>query len=231
VVRKKAVAAMRSTGLRIEAILFDIDGTLVDSVPVAERTWRTSPADMVWRLRKSCKAATVVETRTPCRCSFRAAPCQLQCKEILEMELSDLVDISALPGAAELLERLPAGRWAAVTSGPRVLMEARLRSAGLPVPEVLITAEDVRGGKPDPECFLLAAAELGVQPADCVVVEDAPAGVAAGCAASAVTLAVTTSHPLAELNEAHAVLTDLTRITVDMADDGLVLRLSSVELC
>src|SRR5207244_3425106 len=116
---------------------------------------------------------------------------------IEELELADLDAVAALPGARDLLAALPAGRWAAVTSGGRDLMSARLRAAGLPEPDVLVAAEDVRDGKPDPGGYLLAARRLGVRADGCVVVEDSPAGVAAGRAAGARVVAVTTTHAAA----------------------------------
>jgi sugar-phosphatase len=104
-----------------------------------------------------------------------------------------------LPGAADLLTALPAACWAVVTSGNRPLARTRLTAAGLPVPGALVTTEDVRAGKPDPEGYLLAATRLGVEPAACVVLEDAPAGVSAGRAADMAVLAVGASVPRAEL--------------------------------
>ena len=115
-------------------------------------------------------------------------------------------------GARQLLATLDDGQWAAVTSGPRPLMAARLRAAGLPVPPVLITADDVHFGKPHPEGFLLAAKALGVPPTSCVVVEDSPAGVAAGKAAGALVVALTTTHSADVLTAADIVVSDLSEL-------------------
>ncbi|MFN2479594.1 MAG: HAD family hydrolase [Pseudonocardiaceae bacterium] len=98
-------------------------------------------------------------------------------------EIRRSAEMVCLPGTKELLTGLPAGRWAVVTSGGRAVARARLASTGLPWPHVLVTADDVERGKPAPECYLLAAARLGILPAGCVVVEDAPAGVRAALAA------------------------------------------------
>lgn len=99
-------------------------------------------------------------------------------------EVEDAAQVTALPGAADLLSSLPAGTWAVVTSGVRALAKARLAAAGIPEPAVLITADDVRHGKPDPEGYLAAAGRLGLLPADCVVFEDAPSGIRAARAAA-----------------------------------------------
>ncbi|MFD0662100.1 HAD-IA family hydrolase [Thermocatellispora tengchongensis] len=131
-----------------------------------------------------------------------------------------------LPAAARLLHDLPEDRWAAVTSGSGALMRARLQTAGLPVPEVLVAAEDVSAGKPDPEGYLKAAAALGHPAERCLVIEDAPAGIAAGRAAGAHTLAVATSHPAAELTTADAVVPDLTACALQVTAAGLTLTIT-----
>ena len=128
----------------------------------------------------------------------------------------------ALPGTQSLLRRLPADRWAAVTSGSRELMRARLTAAGLPIPEVLVSAEAVEAGKPEPEGYLKAAAALGRDIRRCLVVEDAPAGIHAGRAAGAQVLAVTTSHPASDLTSADAVVPDLTACDLELAPDGVI---------
>jgi sugar-phosphatase len=137
----------------------------------------------------------------------------------------------ALPATKALLAELPRNRWAAVTSDSQELMRARLAAAGLPAPDVLIAADDVSAGKPDPEGYLKAAAALGFDIADCLVVEDAPAGLLAGRNAGARTLAVATSHDAAEL-AADAVVTvscpaGLTSCRVDRVADGLVVTVSA----
>src|SRR5262249_31738387 len=114
-----------------------------------------------------------------------------------------------LPGACELVESVPADQFAIVTSGSRQLAIARLRAAGLPVPEVLVTAEQVDDGKPDPAGYLRAAELLGVDPAHSLVLEDAPAGVEAALAAGMTVIAVTTTNDESELRRAHARVHDL----------------------
>ncbi|MFB9446906.1 HAD-IA family hydrolase [Dactylosporangium vinaceum] len=205
----------------VDAVLFDIDGTLVDSTPVVERTWRTwgaahgYDAEEILRVCHGRRTADTVAMFIPP--DGRAAAVA----ELEALERADFDGVVALPGAAALLDRLAPHRWAAVTSGPRALMRARLAAAGLPAPDVLVAAEDVTAGKPDPEGYRKAAAALGFDARRCLVVEDAPAGLAAGRAAGAATVAVATSHALAELN-ADAAIPDLTPLTVTVTERGVV---------
>ncbi|WP_123302622.1 HAD-IA family hydrolase [Bogoriella caseilytica] len=203
-----------------EAILFDIDGTLVDSTDAVDRCWaelaRRHDLD-VEEVLKYChgrRAADTLEQFLPPDERDKAL------QEITELELSDLEGVRALPATTELLPRLSGSRWAAVTSGTRALMSARMSAAGLPVPEILVTAENVERGKPDPQGYLQAAAALGVDPARCVVIEDAPAGVAAGKAAGAQVIAVTVSHPASAVAEADVVVPDLTHVQVEVGATG-----------
>lgn len=209
----------------VEAVLFDIDGTLVDSTPAVERSWTT------WALRRNVGLAEILSVshgrRTEDTVSLfvPAAEQEAAVAELEQLELADLDDVVALPAARDLLLGLPPGRWAAVTSGSQQLMRTRLAAAGLPVPDVLIAAEDVSAGKPDPDGYMKAAAALGVDIEHCLVVEDAPAGISAGRAAGAWTLAVATSHPASELESADAVVADLTAMTVELVGAGLVVTL------
>ncbi|MEY8567182.1 HAD-IA family hydrolase [Corynebacterium sp.] len=211
----------------VAAILFDIDGTLVDSTPAVNRAWRAWAADhgidadevlAVCHGRRS--ADTIADFLPADRVAAEAAALE-------EMEAGDVDGVVALPGAAELLDSLPASSWAAVTSGSRALMRARLAAAGLPVPEILVAAEDVAEGKPDPQGYRKAAAQLGADPADCLVVEDAPAGLGAGRAAGGRVLAVATSHPREDLEAleparaADVVVDGLTDLTVEVQGDRL----------
>jgi len=207
----------------VTAILFDIDGTLVDSTPVVERTWRT------WAAKRGMDAEAILRVchgrRSEDTIADLLPPSERDeaVAELAHMELTDLDDVTALPATTALLPTLPLDRWAAVTSGSQQLMRARLAAAGLPVPKVLIGAGDVRRGKPDPEGYLKAAAALGVDIRQCLVVEDAPAGLAAGRAAGARTLGVATSHDADELT-ATAVIPDLTACEIKVVKGGLVVR-------
>jgi len=205
----------------VSAILFDIDGTLVDSTAAVERAWRATAHRYridVDELMRVCHGRRAEDTIT----RFVALERRAEALAFHDhLELHDLDGVVALPGAAALLSRVPSARWAAVTSGSRALMTARLRAAGLPVPAVLVTADDVREGKPAPEGYLAAASTLGVDPTRCLVIEDAPAGIAAGQRSGARTLAVATSHDGADLTGATTVVADLRAIGVEVRDDCL----------
>lgn len=212
----------------VAAILFDIDGTLVDSTPAVDRAWRGwaadhgLDADEVIGVCHGRRSADTIADFLP------AEEVDAAVADLAARELADVDSVVALPGARELLASLPDGRWAAVTSGGRELMRARLDAAGLPVPDVLITAEDVDQGKPDPQGYRKAATALGVDPTSCLVVEDAPAGLGAGRAAGGPVLAVATSHGRGALealgpDAADAVLDDLTQLEVDAGGDGITL--------
>ncbi len=176
------------------ALLFDIDGTLVDSSASVERVWRQVAREFGGdeaEILRVCHGRRDVDLVGD---FFTPEVTEAVLARVSALDNATAAEALPAPGARELLARLDDGQWAAVTSGPRPLMTARLRAAGLPVPAVLITADDVRNGKPHPEGFLLAAHALGAAPTNCVVVEDSPAGVAAGKAAGALVVAVTTTH-------------------------------------
>ncbi len=147
---------------------------------------------------------------------------------IEDMELEDTADLVVLPGARELLASLPPERWAIVTSATRRLLLGRLNAAGLPVPERLISADEVERGKPDPEPYRRGAELLGFRPEECVVVEDAPAGVEAGRLAGGRVLAVLGTHAAAELVGAEWITPSLTEVVVKAAGAELVLLLPAL---
>jgi sugar-phosphatase len=136
-------------------------------------------------------------------------------------EMDDTVGVVALPGAREVLDTLPDGGWAVVTSGTRELATTRLRAAGIERPRTLVSAEDIEAGKPAPDPYLLGAERLGAEPADCIVVEDAPAGVLAGKAAGMTVWAVLTSHAAAELEAADARFPTLVELRDELVRRGL----------
>jgi sugar-phosphatase len=209
--------------LECEAVLFDLDGVLIDSTAAIEALWGR------WAdghgLDRAALLATVHGRRA--RDVIPEAMPDLdpvaELARFEELETGLLEGLRQLPGAAALLAALPRGRWAVVTSGGRRTATARLEAAGLPLPDVLVHADEVDRGKPDPAGYLLGASRLGVPPGRCLVVEDAPAGVAAGRAAGARVLALGTTHPRAELAGADAEAADLSEVTV--ADLGPPLRL------
>lgn len=184
------------------AVLSDLDGTLVDSDAPVRRAWTAFAdrhgldAETVVRLAQGRPAAETARQLVP------GAPEEV--RRIADAELHDTDGVTALPGAAALLAA-PL-RLAIVTSCPRALALARLHAAGLPIPETLICFDDVTHGKPDPECFRLGAQRLSADPAACVVLEDAPAGITAGRAAGCTVVAMRTTHSEAELRAAGATI-------------------------
>jgi sugar-phosphatase len=167
-----------------DAALFDIDGTIVDSTSAVLRSWGLLADEYDF------DAAAVQQNHgRPARALLQqllaAEAVEAAIARVIELETAEVSGILPIPGAAALLDALPAGGKALVTSAPRVIATARLAAAGLTAPDVFITLDDVERPKPDPQPFLRAAARLGVDPSRCVVFEDAPAGVlaarAAGC--------------------------------------------------
>jgi mannitol-1-/sugar-/sorbitol-6-phosphatase len=185
--------------IRARAILFDMDGTLVDSTPAVEILWRT------WGERHGIALSNIlaVSHGRLTRDTIREVAPHLDVEaEAIALDNSAITlsdGIVALRGARELLDTLRADEWAVVTSAPRALAEARLRFAGLPMPACLIGNEDVRAGKPDPDGYLKAAAQLGLAPRDCIVIEDTPAGILAARAGGMAVLAIGTTFPESEL--------------------------------
>ena len=202
------------TQLEADAVLFDLDGVLVDSTANVERHWRD------WATSNGLDAAkilSVVHGRRAIDTIREQAPhldAERELATLVDAEMRDTSGILVFDGAAELLARIPRGRWAIVTSGTHGVASARLRAAGLPIPEVLITADRVKQGKPDPEGYLAAARALGRTAARCIVVEDAPAGVEAARRAGMRCIAITTTHDAGELTAATVVVHSLREIGV-----------------
>jgi sugar-phosphatase len=185
------------------AVLFDLDGVLVDSTATVEEAWTR------FATRHGLDPEHVIAhchgRRTIDLIRLVAPHLDADAEAVLieQEEVGAAGPVRALPGARELLQIIPADRFAIVTSGSRPLAVARLRAAGLPVPPVLVTAEDVENGKPDPTGYLSAAAQLGVEPVQSLVVEDSPAGVAAALSAGTKVIAVLTTNDASSLRTAH----------------------------
>ena len=191
------------------AVLSDLDGVLVDSAAVIEQTWRgfadrhgLDPDEVVaaGHGRRSIDLIRLVAPHLDA---------EIEAANVEREEIAQTTGLRPLPGARELVDAVPAERFAIVTSGSRALALARLRAAGLPVPAVLVTAEEVDDGKPHPAGYLRAAELLGVDPAHSVVLEDAPAGVEAGRAAGMTVIAVLTTNDASALTKAHSGVRDL----------------------
>lgn len=204
------------------AVLFDNDGTLIDSTEAVRRSW------VAWAIEHhvdpfslqgfhGVPAAAIVAAVLPDGDQGDALA------RIVAIEESDTVGVVALPGATEALAVL--GQSAAIaTSATRNLALARLEAAGVGIPEVVVSADDITRGKPDPEPYLLAAQRLGVDPAQCLVVEDAPSGLTSGRAAGCATLGVVSTHEAHDL-DADLVVPDLSHVEFVIESHGVRLRM------
>lgn len=206
-----------------DAVIFDMDGTLVDSTPAVKRAWTT------WAIEHQITAEQLMghhgkPSAGVVRSLVAADRQEAAVARINELELADVHDIVVLPGAAEALAALETARTAIATSCDRPLAAARIAAAGVVAPDVVVTVDDVERGKPHPDPFLEAARRLGVPPERCLVVEDAPAGLAAAHAAGCATLAVQTTTDPADLS-ADATVPDLSHVTWTVEGNGVRVHL------
>ncbi len=204
---------------QVRAVLFDKDGVLVDSMAMIRAAW------VAWAARRGLDPEEVLASihTTAFELLDRFAPDAdpaVELRFIAERQAAFAPSIHAFEGAAELLAALPLGAWAIVTSGRREPATRHLRAAGLPVPSVVVAAEDTPRGKPDPSGYVLAARRLGVDPRECIVVEDAPAGIRAGHDAGAFVLAVATTHAVRDLAEADAIVASLRTVEMRPSPGG-----------
>ncbi|MEJ1090917.1 HAD-IA family hydrolase [Microbacterium istanbulense] len=211
--------------LRARAVLLDMDGTLVDSTAVVERLW------LDWARPHGLepeRVFSVVHGRQGHQSMAILLPERdhainlVENAQMLAREAGDVDGVVAIPGAAELLTALSGHPHAIVTSADVALMTARMDAAGLPLPDVRITAESVSASKPHPEGFLAGAAALGLEPIDCVVFEDSEAGIQAGLAAG---MRVVGVGPHAAAPHPTFAVPDLTHVRVSASDDGLNITL------
>jgi sugar-phosphatase len=192
------------TEIHCAALLFDLDGVLINSTPAVARVWRGwaiehgfNPEEVVARAHGRPSLTTVREY-------LPSSDYEAENREVERREIADLEGVVPLPGALDLLASLPADRWTIVTSCTRPLAEVRIKAAGLPLPKKMITSSDITQGKPHPEPYLKGASLLGFPPQDCIVLEDVPAGVRAGKAAGARVIAFKTTVQESGLREAGA---------------------------
>lgn len=177
------------------AFLFDMDGTILSSIAAAERVWAA------WAQKHGLDVETFLPTihgvravETIRRLNLPGVDVMAEVEALTQAEFEDVEGIEAIAGAAAFLNALPPQRWAIVTSSPRRLAIRRLEATGLPIPPLMVTGEDVTNGKPAPDCFLLAADRLGLKPQECLVFEDAPAGIQAAEAAGTKVVVITATH-------------------------------------
>ncbi|MEO6806734.1 MAG: HAD-IA family hydrolase [Edaphobacter sp.] len=208
--------------------MFDMDGVLISSIVSVGRCWRRwakmyeVPNAAAYEVPHGVRAIDIVKMLRPDidpRAGLRV---------IEDMEVEDVSDLVVLPGAKALLAGLPPERWAIVTSSTHRLMLARLKAAGLPLPERVISGDMVERGKPDPEPYRRGAELLGFRPEECVVVEDAPSGVGAGVAAGCRVLGVLGTHSAEELCNADWVVGSLEGLAATAKVDGMELRFMPV---
>ncbi|HKU21841.1 MAG TPA: HAD family hydrolase [Terriglobales bacterium] len=202
------------------AILFDLDGVLVDSTASVARFWALWAAEHNVSPEEAVRVAHGRRTLETIRLLAPHLDAEAETVRLERREANDTDGVGRVHGALELLSTLPAQRWAVVTSGTRYLATRRLATNGLPAPAVFVTADEVTLGKPHPEPYLKGAELLGLSPQDCLVFEDAPAGIEAARAAGMSAIGVATTYPAAELTLAHAVVGDLSQVRTRLDGDG-----------
>jgi sugar-phosphatase len=207
-------------GRAFAAFLFDMDGTLINSIASANRVWRQWAAshgiepELVLQMMHGVRAVETVR-----RLNIPGLDPEREADILTQAEIADVGGITAIKGAPAFLRSLPVDRWAIVTSAPRALAVLRLEAAGIQKPEVLVTADDVAKGKPAPDCFLLAARLLGVAARDCLVWEDTLAGISAAEAAGASVMVVSATHAH-PIETSHPVIVDYEGLTTTRDDSG-----------
>lgn len=217
--------------IRCKGILFDMDGILISSLGSVERSWtkwalmRGVDPEYACRIAHGCRS---IETVAMLRPDLDA---EAENKIIEDLEIEDKDGVAVLPGVLELLTALPRNRWTVVTSATEPLARVRLALADIPMPDRIVTADDVTEGKPHPAPYLAGAALLGFAPEECVVFEDAESGTKAGRAAGCTVVATTFSHSIESLAAADYLIEDLSGVEVASlpGDEGLVLRFTPLE--
>jgi mannitol-1-/sugar-/sorbitol-6-phosphatase len=210
--------------LSCAAVLFDLDGVLVDSTRSVSRQYRLWASKtnldprVVEDIPHGVRSIDVVRQLAP-----HLDP-EAEVKRIEKMEAEDR-DVLVMAGAADLLKSIPEDRWCVVTSGTRYLATSRLKYANLPIPRVMVSADDVSKGKPDPEPYLTGAKLLGMNASDCLVIEDAPAGILAAHAGGMRVIGITSTYPAAAL-QAEIVVQNLAQIKVTSRDGGQTLTVN-----
>lgn len=197
-----------------------MDGTLISSIAAAERVWSA------WANRHGIDVATFLPTihgvravDTIGRQGLTGIDIDAEVTWITQGEIEDVEGVVQIEGIAHFLNALPGDRWAIVTSASNALARRRLEAAGIVAPEVIITADDIKRGKPNPDCFLLGAEKLGVTPENCLVFEDAPAGITAAEAAGCDVVVITATHQHPVSTE-HLTIKDYNGLAVTILPDG-----------
>ena len=203
------------------AILFDLDGVLIDSTPSVTRQWRIWAKDNDIDEKELLAVAHGRRTVETIRLVAPGLAAEEEARMLEHREAADTEGVMVMPGAADLLRAIPHGRWCVVTSGTRHLATARLRLGKISSPDVLVTADDVINGKPHPEPYLKGARLLGMKPEDCLVIEDAPAGIEAAHNGGMKVIALPSTYPVESLQAADAVVSKLSQIRASMGNEKL----------
>jgi sugar-phosphatase len=213
--------------LTARALLFDLDGVLVDSIASVEFAWRdwaashNMDADEILRVVHGRRAADTVAAVAP------HLNLQDEVASLSKRESTESRGLHPIEGATALVSRLATNQWAVVTSGTRVVATFRLRVGGVPMPNTLVAAEDVTRGKPDPEGYLKAAQLLGRKPSECIVVEDAPAGLIAARAAGMQSIGIASTFDALQLTDATMVVQKLADIEVQGDGESGLLHITA----
>jgi len=208
------------TQLECDAILFDLDGVLIDSTACIARHWREWAGQHGLEVAAIMQVAHGIRTVETIRLVAPHLDAEEEAARFTASEVVDTEGVVEIEGASVLLNALPADVWAVVTSGSKELATVRLRRAGLPIPRTLVTADDVKKGKPAPEPYLVAAKRIGVAAARCAVVEDALAGIEAAHAAGMQVIAIATTHSRDELAGRELVIDRLSALHVAPGEGG-----------
>jgi sugar-phosphatase len=226
------LGASRPVTVLCKGVLFDMDGILISSLEAVERSWHT------WAVSRGIDPVLAIHTAHGCRAIETVRKLrpdldeEAELKYIEDLEVADNEGLAVLPGIPELLAALPSHRWTVVTSATERLARIRMAVGGIAVPERIITADRVTSGKPHPEPYLRGAEILSLPATQCVVFEDSASGTKAGRAAGCTVIGTTFSHPIAELDAAHYLVTDLAGITVEVlpGNEGLALHFTPLAL-
>lgn len=212
---------MSMSNKAFHAFLFDMDGTILTSIAAAERVWSA------WARKHKVDPAALLQTmhgvraeETIARQGLVGIDVHREAQAVTAAELADMEGVDAIAGAKTFIGSLPPDKWAVVTSAPRELARRRIQAAGLPMPRVLVAAEDVVSGKPSPEGYLLAASHLGVEVSYCLVFEDAEAGIQAAEAAGASVCVITSAHARKMEHPAHTSIRDYVSLRLHEDQSG-----------
>jgi mannitol-1-/sugar-/sorbitol-6-phosphatase len=203
------------------AILFDLDGVLIDSTGSVDRQWRAwarergIDEEKIIAIAHGVRAVEVIRTVAP------QLDAVAEVRALEKREAADHDGVAVMPGAIALIRTIPRGRWGVVTSGSRALASERLRLGGISVPKAMVTADDVANGKPHPEPYLKGAKLLATKPEECLVIEDAPAGIRSAHAGGMKVIGFASTYPKKELKEADAVIVGFKELSVAVEKDSL----------